>query len=155
MRRTAGVLVVVCSLAGRLLAQGTITLVSGNPANVPSPTATDYQNALSQFTGTMSVRGNCGNNGDCSLKVQATSSVLALEFKIIARNGNSGGCLSTSPLNNSLVIIPTTPTLVGGVKKNQDCTFDIQYHVTSLAYASHTVAGSPYNQGLTFTITSP
>jgi len=155
--RTLGLLCIVAALSGpfcgMLRAQGTVAVNSGDPALVPAPTATEYQSTTSLFSGTMVVTGSCGNVGDCTLKVQATSSVLTLEFKILSRSGSSGDCLSTVPANGTITPITTSPTAVGGIKKNKVCAFSIQYQATSLSYTAYPVA--TYNQPLTFTITSP
>ncbi len=159
MRTALASLALVLALSGKLAAQGTVS-VSNSPATVPSPTATDYSNGNSQFSptvGAMAVTGNCGNAGACSLKVQANSSVMAVDFKIISRSDPGGDCLVTTPADGTIVSITTTPTLVGGIKKNKNCTFNIQYRVTGLSYTAFTAGttSTTYTQPLTFSITSP
>ena len=143
--------------SGRLSAQGTV-LVTNSPALVPAPTATEYASGTSLFsptTGAMTVAGTCTASANCSLNISASSTVLSLEYSIISRSGTGQACLGTGPADGVTTAVTTTSTLIEGVKKNQTCTLLVKYRVTSLSYTTHTVAGSPYNQPLTFTITSP
>ena len=155
--RVLGWLVSLSALGGRLFAQGTVT-VANSPAQVPSPTATEYSSGTSLFsptTGAMTVTGNCASGGnDCSIKIAANSSILSLDFSI-SSDPTAGFCIGGGPGTGVATAVTTTPMLMVKIKQQKSCTLVVVFRVKSLSYTSHTVAGSPYTQALTFTITSP